>query len=341
MGIRQDLASSILLCSEENNSILFFEDGGEGEIGLIEGQVNNFYSDFVGSFPMQSEECIELLVERESQHFPNQRYLERLKNGAFEASFRRDAIEWISKVHSHFNFGPQTLYLSINYFDRFLSAYELPKGEMWMQQLLSLACLSLAVKMEESILMFPHNLQICEAKYVFEAKNIQRMELLVLSTLNWRLQAVTPFSFIDYFLRKLNQINSPSSHLFSRCIGLILTTVKDAEFLQFRPSEIAAAVALAESSIKDAGDIDKLLGSSIHIEKVLGCYKMIQAAEMEDKDSLSRNDSPFYQLMPQSPVGVLDAITGSYITDGSLTSVNANPIATSFQDSPAPKRRKL
>jgi cyclin D1/2/4, plant len=39
---------------------------------------------------------------------------------------------------------------------------------------------------------------------VFEAKTIQRMELLVLSTLRWRMQAVTPFSYLDYFLRKLN-----------------------------------------------------------------------------------------------------------------------------------------
>lgn len=162
MGIRQDLSSSILLCSEENNSILFLEDG-EGE------QIDNFYFNFVSSFPVQTNECIKLLIERESQHLPNQRYIKRLKNGSFEASFRRDAIHWISKVvflspflffsklimiwqllcntlflycfyfladhfslnyiyqvHSHFNFGPQTFYLSINYFDRFLSAYELP-----------------------------------------------------------------------------------------------------------------------------------------------------------------------------------------------------------------------
>lgn len=69
-----------------------------------------------------------------------------------------------------------------------------------------------------------HYWQIYEAKYVFEAKNIQKMELLVLSTLNWRLQAVTPFSFVDYFLRKFDQ--TPSYLIMSRCIDLILVTVK-------------------------------------------------------------------------------------------------------------------
>jgi cyclin D1/2/4 len=52
---------------------------------------------------------------------------------------------------------------------------------------------------------------------VFEAKTIQRMELLVLSTLNWRMQAVTPFSYLDYFLNKLNGSGAtpaPRSWLF-------------------------------------------------------------------------------------------------------------------------------
>lgn len=101
ISIRQDFSSSILLCSEENDSVLFLEDGDgeEGEIGLIGGeQVNSFYFNLVSSFPMQSSECIEMLIERESQHLPNQRYIKRLKNSAFEAGFRRDAINWISKV---------------------------------------------------------------------------------------------------------------------------------------------------------------------------------------------------------------------------------------------------
>lgn len=68
---------------------------------------------------------------------------------------------------------------------------------------------------------------------------------------------------------------------------------------------------------------------------------MIEDAEMEEKGSLS-GYSPFYQSMPQSPVGVLDAISGGYSTDSSLTSANANPNpkTSSFQESPVAKRRK-
>lgn len=68
--------------------------------------------------------------------------------------------------------------------------------------------------------------QVGGAKYLFEARTIQRMELLVLGTLQWRMQAVTPFSFIDYFLHKLNDGNQPTKQLVSRVAGLILSTAE-------------------------------------------------------------------------------------------------------------------
>lgn len=68
--------------------------------------------------------------------------------------------------------------------------------------------------------------QVCDAKYVFEAKTIQRMELLVLSTLKWRMQAVTPFSFFDYFLHKFNNGIRPPKFSLYEGVDLILNIVK-------------------------------------------------------------------------------------------------------------------
>ncbi|MCI20617.1 cyclin D2, partial [Trifolium medium] len=45
-------------------------------------------------------------------------------------------------VQAYFGFGPLCAYLSINYMDRFLAAYELPKGRAWTMQLLAVACIS-------------------------------------------------------------------------------------------------------------------------------------------------------------------------------------------------------
>ncbi|KAL7187725.1 hypothetical protein ACSBR1_037731 [Camellia fascicularis] len=58
-------------------------------------------------------------------------------------------------------------------------------------------------------------------------RTIEKKELLVLSTLKWRMQAVTPFSFIDNFLRKINAYKVfPRSSIF-RSTQLILSIIKD------------------------------------------------------------------------------------------------------------------
>ena len=74
---------------------------------------------------------------------------------------------------------------------------------------------------------FNFGVQVEEPKFVFEAKTIQRMELLVLSRLKWKMQAITPFSFIDYFLSKISveQQNIPNLY-FSKSSQLILSTIK-------------------------------------------------------------------------------------------------------------------
>jgi hypothetical protein len=42
-----------------------------------------------------------------------------------------------------------------------------------------------------------------KVEHIFEAHIIQRMELLVLSTLDWWMSSVTPFSYFDYYFHKL------------------------------------------------------------------------------------------------------------------------------------------
>jgi hypothetical protein len=73
-----------------------------------------------------------------------------------------------------------------------------------------------------SLLLDPVGQQAGDARYVFEAKTIQRMELLVLSTLKWRMQAVTPLSYVDYFLHRLRGGAAPSRRAVLRSAELIL-----------------------------------------------------------------------------------------------------------------------
>lgn len=103
-----------------------------------------------------------------------------------------------------------------------------PNG--WPFQLLSVVCLSLAAKMEESDVPLLVDLQLFEPRFVFEPKTVQRMELRVMTILQWRLRSVTPFDYLDYFLAKLPSSSSSSSEsmnrFFSMASDLILSTTR-------------------------------------------------------------------------------------------------------------------
>lgn len=63
--------------------------------------------------------------------------------------------------------------------------------------MLSIASLSLAAKMEECEV--PSLFEYGEDEYVFDGNVIQRMELLVLNTLEWKMSCITPFTYLNYF----------------------------------------------------------------------------------------------------------------------------------------------
>ncbi|RYQ83757.1 hypothetical protein Ahy_B10g102576 [Arachis hypogaea] len=73
--------------------------------------------------------------------------------------------------------------LAINYLHRFLFTFTVKKKQSWLTYLATVACISLAAKMEETQVSLPLDLQVEDNKYVFEAKIIKKMEILVLSTL--------------------------------------------------------------------------------------------------------------------------------------------------------------
>ncbi|KAF2322150.1 hypothetical protein GH714_007906 [Hevea brasiliensis] len=196
MAQNPGLAFSSLLCAENSNTC--FDDldcNATDEFGIslsLHHQDNQSHNQDLFSdndscksllgFTIHSEDRVKEMVKREIEHLPSDDYLKRLRSGDLDLSVRREALDWIWKAQAHYNFGPLSVCLSMNYLDRFLSFYQLPKGKAWTVQLLAVACVSLAVKMEEANVPLSVDLQVGEPKFVFEAKTIQRMELLVLST---------------------------------------------------------------------------------------------------------------------------------------------------------------
>ncbi|KAK7250613.1 hypothetical protein RIF29_33155 [Crotalaria pallida] len=163
-----------------------------------------------------SDETVGLMVHREREHLPKHGYLKRLRSGDFNMSFREEAYDWIKKG-----------------------------GKIWVVQLLALACLSIAAKMRETKVPKSVGFLVGDPKFVFDAKTIERMELLVLSTLGWKMQALTP----------------------------------SIDFLEFKPSEIAAAVAISVTSKLQVEEIHKALSclaALVKEERVLKCLEVMR-----------------------------------------------------------------
>lgn len=73
---------------------------------------------------------------------------------------RKESIDWILKINSHYGFSPLTAILAVNYFDRFLCSLSVPKEKPWMMQLAAVTCLSLAAKVEETHVPLLLDLQV-------------------------------------------------------------------------------------------------------------------------------------------------------------------------------------
>ncbi|XP_054810643.1 cyclin-D1-1-like isoform X2 [Prosopis cineraria] len=136
-----------------------------------------------------------------------------LHGKAWLRTAREEAIKWMLKVQGYYSFTPETACLSVNYLDRFLLSHSLPQDEAWPLQLAAVACLSIAAKMEETRVPLLLDLQMIESRFVFEPKTVQRMELLVMAALRWRLRIVTPFDFAHLFIAKAKLSCSASCHI--------------------------------------------------------------------------------------------------------------------------------
>ncbi|KAI4321471.1 hypothetical protein MLD38_034846 [Melastoma candidum] len=194
---------------------------------------------------------------------------------------RLDAVSWITKSGDAFGFQFQTAYLSVMYFDQFLAKRSIDREKPWAIWLLAAACLSLAAKMEESTIPKLSSLQN-QSEHYFRNHMIQRMELLVLNTLEWRLRLVTPFDFLDYFAAMFCKEHHRPSEITSGSVEVILWMARDIGLLDRRPSTIAAAAAAATSNaIQSKDDLDSKMKSSrflsnLDIDGVFSCYTQIK-----------------------------------------------------------------
>lgn len=281
----------------------------------------------------EDEELLSLFSKEQEIHLLNLDDNNGTADSAISVA-RMEAVEWMLKVNAHYGFTALTAILAINYLDRFLSSLHFQRDKPWMIQLAAVTCLSLAAKVEETQVPLLLDLQVEDTKYVFEAKTIQRMELLVLSTLQWRMNPVTPLSFLDHIIRRLGLKTHLHWEFLRRCERLLLSVVADSRFVGYLPSVLAAATMLHVIHHVDPCNSteyqNQLLGVlNLNREKVKDCYELI--GELASNASCCFNgqqNNPHkrkHQQIPSSPSNVIDASFSSDSSNDSWAVVSSSP----------------
>ncbi|XP_050124075.1 cyclin-A1-1-like isoform X2 [Malus sylvestris] len=145
-----------------------------------------------------------------------------------------------SEVAEEFRLVPETLFLTINYVDRYLSGNVMNRKQL---QLLGVACMMIAAKYEE--IVAPEVEQFCYiTDNTYTKKEVLQMESSVLNHLKFEMTAPTALCFLRRFCFAAQKTSKvPSEHF--RCLASYITELSLLEYsmLCYAPSLIAASAA--------------------------------------------------------------------------------------------------
>ncbi|CAH8384475.1 unnamed protein product [Eruca vesicaria subsp. sativa] len=142
-------------------------------------------------------------------------------------------VDWLFEVHVKFELNLETIYLTINIIDRFLSVKAVPKREL---QLLGISALLIASKYEE---IWPP--QVNDLVFVtdnaYNNKQILVMEKTILGNLEWYLTVPTQYVFLVRFIKA----SVPDPEMENMVHFLAELGMMHYDTLKFCPSMLAAS----------------------------------------------------------------------------------------------------
>ncbi|GFP80319.1 cyclin-a2-1 [Phtheirospermum japonicum] len=183
------------------------------------------------------------LYARQVDRRPLADYMEKLHRD-ITPGMRGILIDWLVEVSEEYRLVPDTLYLTVNLIDRFLSENYMTKQKL---QLLGVTCMLIASKYEE--ICAPHVEEFCFiTDNAYPKEEVVKMESCVLNFLGFQLSVPTTKKFLRRFIQAAQvSYKVPSVELEFLANYLAELTLIDYSFLKFLPSIIAAsAVFLAK-----------------------------------------------------------------------------------------------
>ncbi|KAK9941976.1 hypothetical protein M0R45_007666 [Rubus argutus] len=152
-------------------------------------------------------------------------------------NMRAILVDWLVVVHSKFELSPETLYLTTNIIDRFLSVKTVPRREL---QLVGISAMLIASKYEE---IWPPQVDdfVSLADNAYSNVQILVMEKMILGKLEWTLTVPTLYVFLVRFIKAA----IPDEQMENLVYFLAELGVMHYGMLMYCPSMIAASAVYA------------------------------------------------------------------------------------------------
>ena len=147
------------------------------------------------------EEIIEYLLSLENENRINPHYMKEQND--INEKMRIILIDWIIEVHLKFKLLPETLFLTINFIDRYLQKNQTSRDKL---QLIAVSSLLIACKYEE---IYPP--EISSFVYItdnaYKKEDILDYELKILTSLEYDVTYPTPLRYMEILIVKLGLNN--------------------------------------------------------------------------------------------------------------------------------------
>ncbi|QLQ79157.1 hypothetical protein HG537_0B05050 [Torulaspora globosa] len=191
-----------------------------------------------------STDIFKYLKELEIKFRPNPNYME--SQPELKWSYRSTLIDWIVQVHSRFQLLPETLYLTINIIDRFLSKKAVTLNRF---QLVGAAALFIAAKYEEINCPTLKDI-IYMLDNAYSREDIIKAERFMIDTLDFEIGWPGPMSF----LRRISKADDYEYDIRTLAKYLLETTIMDPKLTAAPPSWLAAGAYFLSKVILGSND---------------------------------------------------------------------------------------
>ncbi|KAI4119547.1 MAG: hypothetical protein LQ345_000544 [Seirophora villosa] len=176
------------------------------------------------------EEIFGYMRDLEIKMLPNAHYMDN--QAEIQWSMRSVLMDWLVQVHHRFGLLPETLFLCVNYIDRFLSCKVVSLGKL---QLVAATAIFVAAKYEEISCPSVHEI-VYMVDGGYSVDDVLKAERFMLSMLQFELGWPGPMSF----LRRISKADDYDLETRTLAKYFLELTIMDERFVGSPPSFVAA-----------------------------------------------------------------------------------------------------